>query len=308
MTPTLCPLYVAIKILPQRIQIWCLDNLHHPYLPRGCFCAEEKAKERAAALDTLADDGRPPRWAYQMAPYPNYVGPIAASVAHMKHRHALELAREVARALRTSSESAAEQGQLNWLTVQRSYGDDVHSAERAQARLTAMANKERDRERTRLEGRRELHLANPILDDDICRNLNGEIIPVPNNRRNQPQGGAAGNDNVDQAGENQPRERPNNGSNDANTSRNQESRPQNGRNFSRDRRNRGPNNRSRSRSPSNGRRPNNRGQNRNPNQSNHRRDNSRGRNNNDCRGRGQSNGRNRSPRNAALNNQWDVQN
>ena len=36
---------------------------------RGCNSAEIKEIERAAALDEAADNGKPPRWAYQLAPY-----------------------------------------------------------------------------------------------------------------------------------------------------------------------------------------------------------------------------------------------
>ena len=124
-------------------------------------------------------------YAYQLSPYPNFLGPIAESVAHIKHRHALELAREVARALHTTGQLAAEQAQLNWSTVQQSYGQDQHNADRARNRLAAMAKIEKEKERTCLQTRRELHLANPVLEQDLCRNLIGESVAIPNNRRDR---------------------------------------------------------------------------------------------------------------------------
>ena len=248
---------------------------------RGCFGAESKAEERATALKTLANDGKPPRWAYQLAPYPNYVGPIARSVAHIKHRHALELAREVARALRASGQDVAEQGSLNWATVQQSYGQDRTNAERAQSRLTSMADRERERERERLSQRRELHLATPISDDDICRNFNGKSVPIPNNRREPHASQSASSDGAGPS--NAPVDNTQGAQGGADNNRYQPRRPDRNRNQSRGGRNNRGRNRSRSRSPRNGGRPQNRGRNDNRSYSN-RRSNSRGRpNNNDRR-------------------------
>ena len=80
---------------------------------RGCNSAEVKAQERASALDDMANNGKPPRWAYQLAPYPNYMGPLTDMLVDTRHRHALEMWRDVARALRSNSQAAAEQSILN---------------------------------------------------------------------------------------------------------------------------------------------------------------------------------------------------
>ena len=116
-------------------------------------------------------------------------------LTNIRHRHALEFAREVAGFLRSSSEAAAEQGRPNWAAVRQSYDRDTANAERAETRLNAMASKEREKEQSQHEQRRELHLANPIPAEDIPRNLNGETVPIPNNRRNaQPDMSAPDND------------------------------------------------------------------------------------------------------------------
>ena len=156
---------------------------------RGCFCAEVKALERAAALEESADNGKPPRWAYQLAPYPNYVGPLAKSLADIKHRHAIEMARELARVLRESSREAAEQGRLNWTTVSQSYGGQSTTADRAESRLVSMSSKERERERTRMATQATLHSLNPITNEDIQDHFKGVPVAVPTagrqNRQNQ---------------------------------------------------------------------------------------------------------------------------
>ena len=146
---------------------------------RGCSCAESKAQERATALENLADAGKPPRWAYHLSPAPTFLGPVAKALVDIQRRHALELTREVTRALRESGRSAATQAQMNWQTVSQSYGDDANSAERAQNRLTSMAAKEREKERSRQADRNEFHLSNPITDEDLVKHLSGGIVPVP---------------------------------------------------------------------------------------------------------------------------------
>ena len=265
---------------------------------RGCNCAEAKALERANALEEMADSGKPPRWAYNLAPYPNYLGVIAESLADTRRRHALELTRATARALRSSSESAAEQSRLNWQTVLSSYGNDNNGAARAETRLVSMTNKERDKERVRLTTRVAFHLEHPVQDDEIARHFNNQNVPVPTAQRgnrandqadnNHPNNGASTNvapDNgaasmeVDQqATTNRPR---------ANQGRNA-SRSNGGRNNGNGR----PRNRSRSRSPSRGRRPRSREQGRN--RSLNRRPNNRG---NNRRGNSSNRGRGRNDRN-----------
>ena len=91
----------------------------------------------------------------------------------------------MARSLRDSSSSAAEQGRLNWATVQSSYTDDPHGAERAEVRLNAMITKERDRERSRQATRQTFHDLNPIHDEEISRNIRGEGVPIPTPQRGQ---------------------------------------------------------------------------------------------------------------------------
>ena len=234
------------------------------------------------------------------------MGAISRSIAHIKHRHALELAREVARALRTSGQAAAEQGRLNWATVQQAYGQDTTNADRAQSRLESMADRERERERTRQAQRRELHLANPISDEDISRNLSGETVPVPANRRNQRPGPSESNTDDSPQSSTDKNSRQGNGVN-ADNSRNQTQRPDQSRNNNRgSRNNRGQTNRSRSRSPRSNGRPNNRGGRGNRSYS-RRRDNSRGRsNNNDRRNGGNNRNYNRSSYDA--NSQWGTNN
>ena len=229
---------------------------------RGCFCAESKAQERAASLDSMADNGKPPRWAFQMAPYPNYMGAISHLIVDIRNRHALEMTREVARALRTSSQQAAEQGRLNWSTVVQSYVRDTANADRAQSRLQAMASKERERERSRLQTRTSFHSDNPVLDTEIRRHLNGENVPVPTQNR-----GADNDDNAVQGASQAPEQPQGNNPRDNRAALPERNSRPNNRNNSmpRNRRanNRGPPNRSRSRSPRNGRRPRSRGNSRN---------------------------------------------
>ena len=146
---------------------------------RGCSCAEAKAQERATGLENLADAGKPPRWAYHLSPFPAYVGPVAKALVDIQHRHALEITREVTRALRESGRSAATQAQLNWRTVAQSYGDDTNSSERAENRLASMASKEREKERSRVTTRNEFHLSNPIKEEDIAKHLSGVMVPIP---------------------------------------------------------------------------------------------------------------------------------
>ena len=162
---------------------------------RGCNSSEIKALERAAALDEMASNGKPPRWSYQLAPYPNYMGPLTDMLVDMRHRHALAFTQDVARALRANSESAAEQSRLNWNTVQQSYGNDTNGADRAQSRLAAMTTKERERERARLSSRAALHDLNPITRDEIRRNLNGESVPIPTPQCNNAPNNEDANDN-----------------------------------------------------------------------------------------------------------------
>ena len=43
------------------------------------------------------NNNKPPIWSYQLAPYPNYMGPISNLIVNIRHGHALEMTREVAR-------------------------------------------------------------------------------------------------------------------------------------------------------------------------------------------------------------------
>ena len=265
---------------------------------RGCNCAEAKAVERANALDEMADSGKPPRWAYGLAPYPNYMGVIAESLTDTRRRHALELARATARALRSSSASAAEQARLNWQTVSTSYNEDSHGADRAEARLVSMTNKEREKERHRLTTRVAFHLEHPVQDDEISRHFNNQNVPVPTAQRgnrandqadnNDPNNGESNNVAPDNGAANMEVDQQVNNNRPRQYQGRSASRQNGGRNNANGR----PRNRSRSRSPFRGRRQRSREQGRD--RSRNRRANSRG---NNRRGNGGNRGRGRNDRN-----------
>ena len=142
---------------------------------RGCFSAEARAHTRAEHLTRLSDNGRPPRWAYGIGQMPSF-GPLAKELITIKRRHAIELARAVARSLNDSAITSRRQGNLNLDTVRTIFGADDTGYQRATEKLTTLVERDNGQEQERLVCREELINRSPTTDEDITNHVSGNKV------------------------------------------------------------------------------------------------------------------------------------
>jgi hypothetical protein len=156
----LVSLQERLEILPAALVPWRQS--------RSFLFAEAKARARADFVETLAESGTIPSWAYGIEPLPGFVEQFLDEILSLKRIQAIELLQLVKQQLQTLAVKHHETGVACQMTCQFIYGDNVAGWQAANNLLTKIIDADKAKCRASLQ-KRETTTRQALVDDESIK-------------------------------------------------------------------------------------------------------------------------------------------
>jgi hypothetical protein len=156
----LLSLQERLEILPAALVPWRQS--------RSFLSAEAKARARADFIDTLAESGTIPGWAYGIEPLPGFVDQFLDQILSLKRMQAIELLQLVKQELQRLAVKHHETGVACQMTCQFIYGNDGEGWQAANTLLNKIIDADKAKCMANLQ-KRETTTRQSLVDDDTIK-------------------------------------------------------------------------------------------------------------------------------------------